>query len=249
MSFQATTAALALKGISPHEKLLLLAIANYADADGTCWPSQLTLATDTCLTDRTIRTLMHKLERRGLLERHRRTRPDGYRASDRIVLHILPEDISGEIPINLTGKSASILPERISGQEPIREPSKKGSGAKAPSPRARRATRLPDDWIPSDEERAIALKEGLTDEEIERESIEYRNYWTGKATDATKLSWSRTWHNHCLRFTDRKRRNSPRLVAGTAIAQVGRRGSVSFADLILRGEVMADDREPLSTGR
>ena len=62
MSVQAISWALSIKGITPPEKLILLAVANYADADGLCWPSQATLARDTCLSTRTIVRLFSALE-------------------------------------------------------------------------------------------------------------------------------------------------------------------------------------------
>lgn len=49
MSVQAMTAAFALKVENPTAKLVLLALANYADQDGRCWPSQKKLCEVTSL--------------------------------------------------------------------------------------------------------------------------------------------------------------------------------------------------------
>lgn len=100
MSVQAITCAMALRGVSPSEKLLLLALANYADERMQCWPSQRRLAEDTCLTDRTVRALLTELEDRGFLSRERRERDDGSRATDRITLHfhgIVPASSDAQI--------------------------------------------------------------------------------------------------------------------------------------------------------
>jgi hypothetical protein len=94
-----------------------------------------------------------------------------------------------------------------------------------------RGTRLPEDWHPSEADVEAARTEGLTDEEIQRGAVEFRNYWCARTRDATKLSWSRTWHNRVLEIADRKRRNGPRLVASADNAGGGRRGAVSFADI------------------
>jgi len=122
MSVQAISAALALRGVSSSEKLLLLALANYADESMRCWPSQVRLAEDTCLTDRTVRALLAALEGRGLVSRKEQRRRDGSRASDLITLHLQqPETISGGAEI------ASGGPEVVSGLttfEPPKEPSK-----------------------------------------------------------------------------------------------------------------------------
>lgn len=96
MSVQAITAAIAIQGVSPTEKLLLIALANYADKDGRCFPSQKTLAEDTCLSDRSIRTILTDLVERGLLDRQERRRADGSRATDLITLRLdQPEASSG----------------------------------------------------------------------------------------------------------------------------------------------------------
>jgi DNA-binding MarR family transcriptional regulator len=86
MSLKAMTCAMALRGVTASEKLLLLALANYADEDGACFPSQARLAEDACLSLRTVVTLLAALEERGLIARERRTRRDGTRTSDAITL-------------------------------------------------------------------------------------------------------------------------------------------------------------------
>lgn len=87
MSVKALTCAMALRGVSPSEKLLLLALANYADENMQCYPSQKRLAEDTCLSDRTIRSLLAGLEQRKIISREERQRRDNSRASDLVTLH------------------------------------------------------------------------------------------------------------------------------------------------------------------
>lgn len=131
MSIQAISCAMALRGVSPSEKLLLLALANYADEHMSCYPSQRRLADDTCLSDRTIRTLLAALEERGMLSRQGRVRPDGSRASDVVTLHFSgpavaqisggAEMVSGGVRKQLPGGA-----EMVSGLttfEPSPEPS------------------------------------------------------------------------------------------------------------------------------
>ena len=118
MSVQAITAAMALRSTSPSEKLLLLVLANYADENMRCWPSQRRLADDTGLTDRTIRKLLSDMEQRGIIARTERQRDDGSRASDVIVLRFEGAQISGGA-------------EMVSGLttfEPSPEPSKEPNG-------------------------------------------------------------------------------------------------------------------------
>src|SRR5437868_1323774 len=62
-----------------------------------------------------------------------------------------------------------------------------------------RATRLPDDWIPSEADLAFAVGRGLSIAQIETEALKFRNHWTSKSgKDATKTNWARTWENWIL---------------------------------------------------
>lgn len=94
MSVQAIALSLKAQGLKPSEKLLLLALANYADDKMKCWPSHKTLASDTGLSQRTILTTFKRLEDAGLLVRTARDRPDGSRASDIITLKLGGEIVS-----------------------------------------------------------------------------------------------------------------------------------------------------------
>lgn len=87
MSVQAMGWAFKVRTGSNVLKSVLVAVANYADEEGVCWPSQARLARDTELSDRTVREALARLEKMGLMERTRRTNEDGYRASDRIRLN------------------------------------------------------------------------------------------------------------------------------------------------------------------
>lgn len=54
---------------NPTLKAVLYAIANYADEEGFCWPSQSRLSKDTELGERTVRKALLELEERGVIER------------------------------------------------------------------------------------------------------------------------------------------------------------------------------------
>jgi hypothetical protein len=101
VSVQAITKALEVRGVSASEKLLLLVLANYADENFRCWPSQSRLADETGLTDRTIRAVLASLEGRGLLSRQPRSRRDGSQGTDIITLA-------------LDGHRKSLPPETVS---------------------------------------------------------------------------------------------------------------------------------------
>ena len=74
---------------------LLIVLANYANTDCQCWPSQETLAEDTELSERTIITALKELEVGGLIQREQRRDKGGHRLSDLITLLFLPARDAG----------------------------------------------------------------------------------------------------------------------------------------------------------
>lgn len=130
MSLKAMTCAMALRGVTASEKLLLLALANYADEDMTCFPSQKRLAEDACLSPRTVLSLLSDLEERRMISRERRHRSDGSRTSDSITLHFFgglgevvappPEAIAVGVVKPLQGGGEMVAP--LTSFEPVNEP-------------------------------------------------------------------------------------------------------------------------------
>jgi hypothetical protein len=86
MSFQAMTWALRQKTGNPTAKAILLALANYADDEGSCFPGQERLAEECECSVRTIQRQMEYLESKGFLRRSRRADGRGARTSDRYFL-------------------------------------------------------------------------------------------------------------------------------------------------------------------
>ena len=81
-------------------KLTLLALANYANEDGTAYPSQKALSVKTSMDARSIRRHLVSLEEFGLLERDARKRGNGFFTSDFFQLNI------GATPKNSAPKTA-----------------------------------------------------------------------------------------------------------------------------------------------
>ncbi|WP_285295443.1 helix-turn-helix domain-containing protein [Aureimonas altamirensis] len=86
MSFQATSWAVRQKVGSSMGKIILLMIANRADEDGRCFPSQQRLASDCECSVRTVREWLSRFEQKGILRRCERRRNDGRKTSDEIYL-------------------------------------------------------------------------------------------------------------------------------------------------------------------
>ena len=207
MSIQAITKAMAIRGVSSSEKLLLIALSNYADENGKCYPSQRRLSEDTCLSDRTIRRLLTALTERGMLSRKERVRPDGSRGSDVITLLFCAE-ISGGAEMVSGGvrKSFPGGAEMVSGLttfEPSLEPSSEPLEAQAPAPKpdVKAGTRLPDDWTPTLD--CLPSEFGLSADQFANELAKFLDYWRAvPGAKGRKLDWDATWRNWLRRAAE-----------------------------------------------
>lgn len=123
-------------------KCVLLAMANHADQEDRCWPSQKKLAAMCTTTDRTVRAAIVRLEGRGLIVRHKRFRENGGNSSDMFVLQThVGAPASGGGPDPPSGRvvtpASAPPPEGASGltslepssTEPSIEPSETLAGA------------------------------------------------------------------------------------------------------------------------
>jgi uncharacterized protein YdaU (DUF1376 family) len=80
-----------------------------------------------------------------------------------------------------------------------------------------RATRLPNEWVPSENDLAFAVGKGLAMARIETEALKFLNYWTSKSGQgATKTDWSKTWQNWILTATQGVATNGKRTVHDAA---------------------------------
>jgi len=91
-------------------------------------------------------------------------------------------------------KSTGIPPESAETPNPhIEKNSKKDSMQNS---RASRGTRIAPDWSPTEADRAVARSEGLSESEVNREALRFRDYWVGRAgSGGVKLDWAATWRN------------------------------------------------------
>jgi hypothetical protein len=78
----------------PTRKYVLIALAEWADKTGRCWPGQKFIASETSLGERTVRRHIVWLEREGFLDRRERRRKSGYRSSDEYTRR-LPATVAG----------------------------------------------------------------------------------------------------------------------------------------------------------
>jgi len=85
MAYQATHWAWELD-LPMTQKFVLIALADMADEQLSCYPGQKRIARMVGSSDRTVRRALTELEELGLVEREERRANDGYRTSDRYIL-------------------------------------------------------------------------------------------------------------------------------------------------------------------
>ena len=76
MSFQGLNWAFKQDVKPSPAKFVLVALANYADENGHCYPSQKRLAEDACQSERSVRAHLASLEKQGLIRRSKRRRKE-----------------------------------------------------------------------------------------------------------------------------------------------------------------------------
>lgn len=186
MSVEALTWASKQVTGSPGAKLVLIALANYANERNECWPSQATLAQWTEQTDRTIRTHLAALESMGLIHRESREN-DGAFTSDLITLQINQRQIFPAENISV-GKKQQKPAEKFSAY-PSKEPSLKNH-------RSARGSQLPHGFKanPTHEQMATELQLDL-----QREVVAFIDFHTSKGSvfkdwDAALRTWLRKAH-------------------------------------------------------
>ncbi len=82
MSFWAQRWAYEQEAKNSGERFVLVVLADFADAEGFCFPGQAKIAAMTCLDKRTISRHLAKWRTRGIIRRRARFRADGTRTSD-----------------------------------------------------------------------------------------------------------------------------------------------------------------------
>jgi hypothetical protein len=128
MSWQATTWAMNQKVGNSGRKLLLLAIANYADENGVCWPSQGRLARDTEASLDTVQRQTKKLVADYLL---RIERPPKRRGQWQTFIYHLNFRADETRPQNAAGRSGDDLDQRDRSDPPKSGPLATGQPATA----------------------------------------------------------------------------------------------------------------------
>ena len=96
--------------LSPTPKLVLMALADEADDDGYCFPSQRRLGAKCSITDRTVRRVLLELTTKGYVSLQMRRRADGSRTSNsyRLACGEPPDKMSGGSDMDVRGPRTTV---------------------------------------------------------------------------------------------------------------------------------------------
>lgn len=189
MSIHAAKWAWAQRVGHPTRKLVLVALADHANADGECWPSMRLVAEFAECSGRTVQRHIDALEDEGFIKRvSRRTRGDGRFSSWNYRLPITGDAYVSdghECPAdNLSGGHERPCPAdtgdhvqrtRVSGHEPSGEPSTE------PSLPRKRARQVPEGWQPPDDV-VTDLRSKHPRVDLDRELEKFRNHHQAKGS-------------------------------------------------------------------
>ena len=136
MSFDMTARLWQVHGLAPGTKLILMALADYANDEGVCWPSRRKIAAKCGLSVRTVASHLSTLVDLGLVEVTNQTRADGSYTSSRY--HLFPPASGvGRESANVTLPEESLASggEKVAYHEPVTGPIvNHGSGGGHPTP-------------------------------------------------------------------------------------------------------------------
>jgi len=222
VSIEAIAWALKQRTGSPTLKGVLVAVANYADESGKCWPSQERLCWVTELSPRAVRQSLLKLEEQGFLSRQDRF-SQGKRMTDIYTLHFHRHDVPLVPPApgaaGATGTSDQnhrhVVPNipAPGAAKPSENPSEESFMRKSRKKIGIEDFRLDDLAV------ADGKGFGLSDEQIDACEVRFRAY-NATNTPQTYAQWCIHWLTWCEKFAD-KHGLTPKADTSTEVIREG----------------------------
>ena len=166
--------------VPPTQKVILLALADWADGDGVAYPGQKSLAAKTSIPERTLRRALDELEEAGYIERRRRSLDNGNRTSDEYrLLAVVP---AAKMADSQAAKSLGYKRPTVAGTgEPSVEPPEQHSRA--------RAKQMPLGFTWNN---AHSLKASAKGVDVEVEFAKFQDYHLARGS--TFVDWDRAFH-------------------------------------------------------
>jgi len=165
--------------VPPPLKVILLALADWADGEGVAFPGQKSLAAKTSIPERTLRRHLSELEEMGYLARRRRTSAGGQRTSDEYKL-LTPTGQNGRLP---TGQNQGANRPTVAGTENHQIEPPVTTTART------RATQMPSDLTWNNGHSLKAMARGV---DVEVEFEKFKDYHLAHASKFA--DWDRAFH-------------------------------------------------------
>lgn len=166
------------------EKLVLLALADWAGDDGRCWPSVSQMARKCSKGERTVQATLRTLCAKGLLRREDRV-------GKGTIWTVDPRSgctPAATAPVQPTTETpAATAPNTLGTTNPQKD--------KPSEPRARKVpARLKADWQPSEADLLYAKQRGFGRGQIADMAADFRTHFTeGRGRNTTHLNWPAAW--------------------------------------------------------
>lgn len=210
MAFEWMTWAVKQKVGKAGPKAVLIALCNYADEEGYCYPSVQKIRDITEQSDKTVRRALDYLVVIGLLERiSRKRKADGTlsvyeyqiltsgKNDQRHNLPVVKTTVSPAVKTTAHNQSVTYTEKDNPSGYPKRPPDKKVIENKPAKPKRKTATRIPEDWDCSVKLGEWAMEQGLTRGEVVSAIENFIDHWrAASGQKARKHDWNaafRTW--------------------------------------------------------
>ena len=215
------------------DKMVLLALADWSNEEGACWPSMAQLAKKSGLTDRAIRAAVGRLVTMGHLTRHE-VAGKGVHYTVHPGTSFRPARGS---PRNVVPNTPERPSANTSGTTKPTSEAKASSVARTTPVKPKASKRCPEGWMPSSDDLDVGESKGLSHGDIAEELAKFRDHTFGTA----RSDWSATFRNW---LREAARRTKPRASHGKPdkLASRHENYAASYAGADLAADLLASRR-------
>lgn len=190
--------------------LVMLALADYANDAGECWPSIKSIAEKARMTERGVQRILRELEAEKWIETDH---GNGRHGCNKYRINPDPRYTPTESrPDPRSTKTPTLDPETPTLSTP--EPSEPSLEPSLEDKARAKKVRLPEGWVPDAESVEYAFSKKLTADEITEIADDFHAYWTDRTDAGGRKSlrgWKQAWRN-------RVRDQAPRFIRNRGVA-------------------------------